>query len=173
MMQVQSQSISLVVDFPIQPRRLSLNNKKEMTTRRRVNFASEVIVASDSNNDSHDVHSHDSWYTSQEYKQMKHTRAQDICTVTKTSQSPEFHESLSPQHLNLIGVERYLSKEVLIESKLRRDAHVNAVLDEQERQDNNMTLDAEALGDLSRRHSKWSVERAQIAAQFSRMLDEV
>ena len=165
MNQVQFQSISLLVDFPKQPRNL--------TRPRRVNFAPEATVANIVNNDSKVVKSKDICYTSQEYKQMKCTRAQDICTVIKAIQRPEFQESVSPQHLNMIGVERYLSKELLIESKLRQDYHVNAVLDEQDRQDNNMTLDAEALGDLSRKHSRWSAERSQIAAQFSLMLDDV
>ena len=165
MKQVRSQSISLIVDFPKQPRKL--------TRQRCVTFASEATVARIINHSSNDVQSHDLWYTSQEYKQMRRTRSQDIYTVIRAMQRPECQESPSSLHFNMIGVERYLSKEVLTETKLKRNACVNAVLDEQARQDNNMVLDPKALGDLSRKHSKWSVERAQISAQFSLMLDEV
>ena len=169
---VPSQPVSLLVDFPSQPRRLSLDNEVKTTRRRRINFTPDITVFSYSDDSSNDIQSHDLWYTSQEYKQMKHARAQDICTAIKTMQSPESQESVSSQHLNLIGVERYLTREVLVETKLRRDAHINAVLDEQERQDSNMISDPDTLGDLSRKHSRWSAERSLIAAQFSLMLDD-
>ena len=163
--QVKSQSISLLVDFPQQPRKL--------IRRRRVNFAPEAKVARIINDSSNDVHSHDLWYTSKEYRQMKRTRSQDICIAIRAMQSSEFQESPSSQHLHMVGIERYLSQALLMKTKLQRGVHINAVLDEQERQDRNMIFDPESLGDLSRKHSKWSVGRAQISAQFSLMLDEV
>ena len=170
---VPSQPVSLLVDFPSRPRRSTVDDKVKTTRQRSINFTPDITVFSYSNDSSNDIQSHDLWYTSQEYKQMKHTRSQDICAAIRIMQSPEFKSSVSSQHLNLIGVERYLSREVLVETKRRRDAHVNAVLDEQERQDSNMISDLKTLGDLSRTHSKWSVERSQIAARFSRMLDDV
>jgi len=65
------------------------------------------------------------------------------------------------ESLCTVGVEHLASRETCNELVQKRLELINAVLDEQERQDGLNILDPEAIAFVSMRYSKWARERAK------------
>lgn len=198
---------TLFVDFPSQPRRKSWEGssypepsapqEQHNRRKRRVSFAATNSYCSIS------ISNEDTWYSKNEYREFKETRKQDVSSVIRqiniTSHSSNTDGLPELSDLSqVIGIENYLSKEISTIVKSRRYAHINAVLDEQERQDrlilsrfdsieegntdkgktddcNMILVDANVnvnlISEVSQSHSRWAERRAIIIAQLAYELD--
>ena len=132
-----------------------------------------------------DVDDREIWYTSEEYDDMEETYRQDVLrvhgklrtpsgTVTDDSSKPTTRLLEDLEDECLTGIEHLLSVKIIKKVHACRRAHLNAVLQVQERlrQHNVGSMEesydtVDALARVSKHYSRFSNKRAQIIGQYN------
>ena len=150
----------LIVDFPQQRRNNSFagSNKR---VRKTVHFSPMNELRSFERNDN--MNTCNIWYSNKEYKAMRIASIQAIQDVRRIDFSPSSNLVDGAEALEdcvTTGIENRLTPGTTKKSKARRAQCLNAVLDEQERQDSG-EYDPIKLACVSKHYSKWSTRRAR------------
>ena len=138
--------------------RQSLNRQKsqDKTMRKSVRFSCHQSEIKHFSN--HGYCDANSWYSKSEYEDIKYGMSRDVRTVVNKIKSKDMIE-ISNEY-QIIGIEKLVLRSMFEETRRKRLQHINAVLEEQERQDTLLLCDPMALCIVSRAHSQWSREMA-------------
>ena len=143
----------LIVDFP---------HKRASSRRNRgVSFQEEVDIRF-VKNISCSKHRDDIWFSADEMRSFRYQTALTVRAITSKMTMAEYAELHVEDTSAFLGLESYLSQDVLQGIKRRKEAILGAVLSEQLRQSRVGINDPDALAQVSQSISDLSTRRARI-----------
>ncbi|KAL7461200.1 hypothetical protein ACHAXS_001623 [Conticribra weissflogii] len=159
---------ALIVDFPEVPRHETIE---------KIKSAKKVTFCANSTMRTYCDHLHDgdgrscnSWYNKDDYKSFR-KNAEDEIWFARQANSSSFCDR---EDFCLLGIEMYLSQDLLLDVIERRRVHKLAILAEQGRQFESGCDSLTALQAVSTEYSSWSRGRAlMIAEEFQDLQQNV
>lgn len=109
-------------------------------------------------------------FSQEDFDAFKRERSVAVHVLRRKLASTPAKELGNAFLLHCIGLERFLSPDVMMATMTAREDHIDAILDEQRAQVLTGTNDAERLASVSMRSSRWARNRAeQIALGYFRL----
>jgi len=141
----------LIVDFPARrsaPKKtVHFCNTSEMRIVKRIDAARTDASAI--------------WYTGNEYKAMRAANEDAVRLARRALASKTNMDTV-----NLNGIEKFLTRDIIEWTKESRFRCINAVLDEQDLQDSAGMYDADRFASVARHHSKSAAKKAITIGQL-------
>ena len=144
--------MDLIVDFP--------RNRASSQHKRKVSFQDEVDMKFITNLSF--KHRGDIWFSADEMRSFRYQTALTVREITSKMTMAEYAELHVEDTSAFLGLESYLSQDVLQGIKRRKEAILGAVLSEQLRQSRVGINDPDALARVSQAVSDLSTRRARI-----------
>ena len=112
------------------------------------------------------------WYTSHEKRSSRDQMVQDIRRMHKKINATPSKVITKEQLHQCIGIELYLTPELMKHVIQEKKSHVKAVLSEQRNQEHQGIQDPEKIRCVSRKSSQWARSRARkLAVGYSQLND--
>ena len=149
----------MIVDFPFRPR---FDSKSTKASSKAIRFSDtkQVNIFEKSSECERDR----AWYSKAEYQQMRKEMASEVRAL---SDMYRHDPNQIPSDQCIVGIENYLSRDIMREVVRQRAQHINAVLKEQDRQDELCVYDPLKIAFVSRRISESSQDRAHMFAKLA------
>ena len=143
----------LIVDFP---------HKRVSSRRNRGVYFQEEVDIKFVKNASCSKHRDDIWFSADEMRSFRYQTALTVRAITSKMTVAEYAELHVEDTSAFLGLESYLSQDVLQGIKRRKEAILGAVLSEQLRQSRVGINDPDAVARVSQAVSDLSTRRARI-----------
>ena len=138
------------------PRRKSFIQPSK--ANKSVRFSSTCDVTFVERFDVDEIDANELWYSDDEFKTMRYVQARTVRTIQLFVSSPKSPKNNSGANILLMGLENLLMGKEVKECRRR---NLNAVLDEQERQDELGIFDPDSLACVSHRYSLVAAKKAR------------
>lgn len=148
----------LIVDFPRRHENSLCVQGKSKEKRVQFSYMSEMTFFETNETDSSQI-----WYGPQEYREMRLENKQAVLDIHRRIRSSKD----AVQGLDgciITGLEHLVTPSIIKKTKERRTLCLRAVLEEQERQEDEGVNDPVLLANVSLSHSSWAVKRAHTVA---------
>ena len=138
------------------PQRVNREKYQDKTKRKSVRFSCHQSEIKHFSN--HEYCVTDSWYSKSDYEAIRYGMSREVWTIINKVENKEMTELR--KEYPIIQFEKFVSRSMFEEARRKRLQHINAVLEEQERQEKLLLCDPMALCIVSMVHSQWSREMA-------------